>query len=261
MKKNIFVTTAVVITAFFFIVSDLPAYPNGFTGGTKKNPGTSGCASCHAFNTVISGLITGPDTVTAGQTYTYTLTITNSGGSGDLGVDIAAKVGSLSIIAGQQLKVMGTELVHQNGGIPYSSPKSITFSYSAPSTVGSDTLYATVDRGYSGRWNYAPNKGIYVKLATGIINNEIPVKFYLSQNFPNPFNPVTKIKYGIAKETNVSVKVFDLLGKEVASLVNEYQASGNYFTTFDAAKYPTGIYYYKIQAGDFTEVRKMSLIR
>ncbi len=261
MKKNIFVATAVLITAFFFIVTDVPAYSNGFTGGTKKDPSTAGCGSCHAFNAAITGLITGPDTVTAGQTYTFTLTITNSGGSGDLGVDIAAKTGILAIIAGQQLKVMGTELVHQNGGIPYSSPKSITFSYTAPGIVGTDTLYATVDRGHSGRWNYAPNKGVYVRLATGIVNNEIPVKFYISQNFPNPFNPVTKINYGIVKGTNVSIKVFDLLGKEVATLVNEYQESGNYFTTFDATLYPTGIYFYRIQTNDFTEVRKMSLIR
>jgi len=261
MKNSILFPVILIFIIFTYNISDLFSYPNGFTGGTKNTPNTVGCGSCHALNTAITAVILGPDTVTAGQTYTFTLTITNSGGSGDLGVDIAAKIGTLSIIAGQQLKVMGTELVHQNGGIPYSSPKSITFSYTAPVIIGTDTLYATVDRGHAGRWNFAPNKGVVVKLATGIVNNEIPVRFYLSQNFPNPFNPVTKINYGVAKATNVSVKVFDLLGKEVATLVNEYQASGNYFTTFDATLYPTGIYYYRINAGDFSEVRKMSLIK
>ena len=261
MKDNILFPIILIFIIFTYNISDLYSYPNGFTGGTKNTPNTVGCGSCHALNSAITAVITGPDTVIAGQIYTFTLTITNSGGSGDLGVDIAAKTGSLSIIASQQLKVMGTELVHQNGGIPFSSPKIITFSYTAPGIIGADTLFATVDRGHSGRWNFAPNKGVIVKLATGIVNNEIPVRFYLSQNFPNPFNPVTKINYGVAKATNVSVKVFDLLGKEVATLVNEYQASGNYFTTFDATLYTTGIYYYRIQAGDFTEVRKMSLIK
>ncbi|MFA7359911.1 MAG: choice-of-anchor V domain-containing protein [Candidatus Kapaibacterium sp.] len=259
MKKNIVFSIAVLLTVFSFIVSDLHAYPGGIAGRTKKTS-TAGCGGCHAQGTSITGVITGLDTVTAGQTYTFTLTLTTTGGSGKYGVDIAAKTGTLTAISGQGLVLMSNELV-QSSGITWVNPKVLTFSYTAPVSAGTDTLYATVDRGHTGIYNWAPNKGVIVKLATGIVNNEIPVKFYLSQNFPNPFNPVTKINYGVANATNVSVKVFDLLGKEVATLVNEYQASGNYFTTFDATLYPTGIYYYRIQAGDFTEVRKMSLIK
>lgn len=259
MKKNIVITSFVIIAVISFIVSGLQAYPGGISGRTKKTS-TAGCGGCHAQGSTITGLITGPDTVTAGQTYTYTLTLTTTGGSGKYGVDIAAKTGTLTAISGQGLVLMNNELV-QSSGITWVSPKVITFSYTAPASAGTDTLYATVDRGHSGAYNWAPNKGVIVKLATGIANNEIPVKYYLSQNFPNPFNPVTKINYGIKKGTNVSIKVFDLLGKEVATLVNEYQESGNYFTTFDATLYPTGIYFYRIQTNDFTEVRKMSLIR
>lgn len=259
MKKNILISAAVLLTVLTFIVSGLHAYPGGIAGRTKKTS-TAGCGSCHAQGSTITGVITGPDTVTAGQTYTFTLTLTTTGGSGKYGVDIAAKTGTLTAISGQGLTLMSNELV-QSAGITWVSPKSITFSYTAPASAGTDTLYATVDRGHSGAYNWAPNKGVIVKLATGIVNNEIPVKFYLSQNFPNPFNPVTKINYGLAKGTNVSIKVFDLLGKEVATLVNEYQASGNYFTTFDATLYPTGIYYYRIKTSDFSEVRKMSLIK
>ena len=259
MKKNIVITSFVIIAVISFIVSGLQAYPGGISGRTKKTS-TAGCGGCHAQGSTITGLITGPDTVTAGQTYTYTLTLTTTGGSGKYGVDIAAKTGTLTAISGQGLVLMNNELV-QSSGITWVSPKVITFSYTAPASAGTDTLYATVDRGHSGSYNWAPNKGVIVKLATGIANNEIPVKYYLSQNFPNPFNPVTKINYGIANSTNVSIKVFDLLGKEVATLVNEYQESGNYFTTFDATLYPTGIYFYRIQTNDFTEVRKMSLIR
>lgn len=259
MKKNILFSIVLLLTLLSFIVSELQAYPTGIAGRTKKTS-TAGCGSCHNQGSTITGVITGPDTVTAGQTYTFTLTLTTTGGSGKYGVDIAAKTGTLTAISGQGLVLMSSELVH-SAGITWVNPKVITFSYTAPASAGTDTLYATVDRGQAGAYNWAPNKGVIVKLATGITNNEIPVKFYLSQNFPNPFNPVTKINYGVAKATNVSVKVFDLLGKEVATLVNEYQASGNYFTTFDATLYPTGIYYYRIKAGDFSEVRKMSLIK
>ena len=91
------------------------------------------------------------------------------------------------------------------------------------STAGVDTIYSTIARGYQGKWNYVPNKGIVVKLPTNVINPETPVNFYLTQNFPNPFNPVTKINYGLAKSSDVKLIVYDLLGREAAVLVNEFK--------------------------------------
>jgi hypothetical protein len=260
MKVKLTVLTMLLLTAlFFFSFSELSAYPNGIAGRTLKNT-TQGCGSCHSSNTAITGTITGPDSILAGQTVTFTLTINCASGSGGYGIDIAAKLGTLAIISGQGLKVSGSELVHSSA-ISYANPKIITFSYTAPSTAGTDTLYATIDRGYSGRWNWTPNKGFKIYTLTGISNNEIPVKFYLSQNYPNPFNPVTKINYGIAKASNVKITVYNLLGKEVAALVNEFHQPGNYFANFDASKLSSGIYYYRIDAGEFTEVRKMTLIK
>ncbi len=259
LKKINILALMVVLTSFVITTSNLLSYPGGQAGRTKKTS-TQGCGSCHSQGSTITGVITGPDTVVAGQTYTFTLTLTTTGGSGKYGVDIAAKNGTLAVISGQGLKVSGTELV-QSSAITWVSPKAITFSYTAPAIAGTDTLYATIDRGYSGAYNWAPNRGFVVKLATGLINSETPVKYYLSQNFPNPFNPVTKVSYGVMKTSNVKITVFDLLGKKVATLVNEYQAAGNYYITFDASKYSSGIYYYKIEAGDFIEVKKMSLIK
>lgn len=260
MKVKLTALLMTVLAALIIFAStDLSAYPNGLAGRTLKTT-TQGCGSCHSFNTAITGTITGPDSILAGQTVTLTLTINCASGSGGYGVDIAAKLGTLAIISGQGLKVSGGELVHSSE-ISYANPKVITFSYTAPSTAGTDTVYATIDRGYSGRWNWTPNKGFRIYTLTGISNNEIPVKFYLSQNYPNPFNPVTKINYGIAKASNVKVTVFNLLGKEVAVIVNEFQQAGNYFTNFDASDLTTGIYYYRISAGEFTEVRKMTLIK
>jgi hypothetical protein len=91
--------------------------------------------------------------------------------------------------------------------------------------------------------------------------SEIPQKFELNQNYPNPFNPSTIISYSIAKEGNVSLKIFDVLGQEVASLVNEFQKVGNYKVSFNARQLATGIYFYRIQSGSFTNVKKMMLIK
>ncbi len=92
-----------------------------------------------------------------------------------------------------------------------------------------------------------------------IIN--VPEKFELSQNYPNPFNPSTKIKYQIADSNPVSLKIYDVLGNEVVSLVNEVQSSGNYEVTFDASLLSSGTYFYKLQAGSFVETKKMILIK
>ncbi|MCI0472410.1 MAG: T9SS type A sorting domain-containing protein, partial [Ignavibacteria bacterium] len=190
----------------------------------------------------------------------YTLTLTSGSGSGKYGVDIAALNGTLAVISGSGLKLLNGELT-QSSAITYVSPKIINFSYTAPASSGTDTLYATVDRGYSGQWAWAPNKGIKVYTLSGISNNEIPVRFFLSQNYPNPFNPVTKINYGITMASVVKVSVYNLLGKEVAVLVNDFQQAGNYYVNFDASNLSSGIYYYRIDAGEFSEVKKTTLLK
>ncbi len=88
-----------------------------------------------------------------------------------------------------------------------------------------------------------------------------PDNFELSQNYPNPFNPATKIKYNIAKPAYVTLKVFDILGKEVASLVNEEKQSGNYSIDFNSKNFPSGVYIYQLKAGSFTATKKMILLK
>jgi len=89
----------------------------------------------------------------------------------------------------------------------------------------------------------------------------VPEKFELSQNYPNPFNPSTKIKYQIATSNPVSLKIYDVLGNEVASLINEVQPAGNYEVTFDARSLSSGTYFYKLQAGSFVKTKKMVLLK
>jgi hypothetical protein len=85
--------------------------------------------------------------------------------------------------------------------------------------------------------------------------------FFLSQNYPNPFNPATSIQYTVSSGQFVSLKVYDLLGNEIAILINEEKAAGNYEVDFIAANLPSGIYFYKLQAGNFVETKKMILLR
>lgn len=105
------------------------------------------------------------------------------------------------------------------------------------------------------------------------ISNEVPKDFRLEQNYPNPFNPATKIRFDIVKDSrfrlkdkasgndNVLLKVYDILGREVAELVNEQLNAGTYEVDWDAANYSSGVYYYKIQTSDFVETKSMILIK
>lgn len=86
-------------------------------------------------------------------------------------------------------------------------------------------------------------------------------EFYLSQNFPNPFNPVTKIKYSIPNTNFVTLKVYDLLGNEITTLVNEENHSGVYEVKFNASNLSSGAYFYQLKAGDFISTKKFVLLK
>jgi len=93
------------------------------------------------------------------------------------------------------------------------------------------------------------------------ISNEIPIEFSLSQNYPNPFNPTTIIKYQIPELSFVTLKIYDVLGSEIATLVNEEKPIGSYVVELNAKGLPSGIFFYKLQAGSFVETKKMILIK
>lgn len=85
--------------------------------------------------------------------------------------------------------------------------------------------------------------------------------FSLEQNFPNPFNPSTRINYQIAKDNFVTLKVYDIIGNELAALVNNQQPAGKYSVDFNSANLPSGVYLYRLQAGNYIQTRKMTLIK
>jgi hypothetical protein len=92
-------------------------------------------------------------------------------------------------------------------------------------------------------------------------SSQIPEEFSLEQNYPNPFNHTTTIRYSLTVNSMVLVKVFNVLGKEVATLVNEEKSAGTHEIQWDAANYPSGTYFYRIAAGDFSDVKRMMLVR
>jgi hypothetical protein len=116
-------------------------------------------------------------------------------------------------------------------------------------------------------WTYDENNNtikVYYLSPVGINENNIlgsAEDFSLAQNYPNPFNPATSIQYAVGNTQFVSLKVYDVIGNEVATLVNEYQEAGTHVASFDAKDLTSGVYYYQLISGSFSETRKMILIK
>jgi hypothetical protein len=94
-----------------------------------------------------------------------------------------------------------------------------------------------------------------------VLNTGVPASYSLSQNYPNPFNPITIINYSIKLQSMVSLKVYDVLGREVESLVDQNQKAGSYEVNFNASKLASGVYIYRLTAGDFVQSMKMMVIK
>jgi len=91
--------------------------------------------------------------------------------------------------------------------------------------------------------------------------NKLPTEYRLEQNYPNPFNPSTIIKFGIPERTNVVIKIYDILGSEVITLINQEMDIGWYEVQFNASNYSSGIYIYRMQAGNYISTKKMLLVK
>jgi hypothetical protein len=143
----------------------------------------------------------------------------------------------------------GAQSFHQASGSVFSYPVTVTGMY----------LYQCdfhVSLGMTGSFN--------ASAVTGIKSDRTsfqPDAFRLEQNYPNPFNPTTTISFDIPFQTYVSIKVYNLIGREVAALVSENMAAGSYSKTWNAASIPSGVYFYRLQTGSFTDTRKLVLLK
>ena len=102
---------------------------------------------------------------------------------------------------------------------------------------------------------------LLVPTAVNSVTSNIPKQFSLEQNYPNPFNPSTEIKYGLPKAAFVTLRVYNVLGQEVATLVNEHQNAGHYDISFNMDRFASGVYFYMLRAGNFVATKKMMLIK
>jgi hypothetical protein len=119
-------------------------------------------------------------------------------------------------------------------------------------------------------WTDERAGGFDMEIYTAVIDQPIgirpaagtlPDKFILYQNYPNPFNPVTNIRYDVPKAEQVKLVVYDILGRDVKTLVNEYKSPGSYEINFNASNFASGTYFYRIQAGDFVQIKKMVMVK
>jgi hypothetical protein len=154
------------------------------------------------------------------------------------------------------------------GGTSWNSPTGLIVN-----NIACDSTFGKVRAGYRNGggddclaiWSSANNNVYSSRLCqttVGIGNkNQIPSVYSLSQNYPNPFNPTTNISFSIPRQGMVKLVVYDVIGKEVATLVNEVKQAGEYNLSFDASKIPSGVYFYKLTSGSFVDTKKMVLVK
>jgi photosystem II stability/assembly factor-like uncharacterized protein len=144
-----------------------------------------------------------------------------------------------------------------DGGVTWTIQMSDTLN------VFSSVYFADVSNG----WTVGDNGAIFHTTNGGVsfveekVIDEIPAEFLLSQNYPNPFNPTTSIQYAISGRQFVSLKVYDILGSEIETLVNEEKPAGTYEVTWYAEQLPSGVYFYQLRAASFIETKKMLLLK
>jgi len=131
---------------------------------------------------------------------------------------------------------------------------SYSFTDKTPLEVGKSYDYQLRETGFDGQVTT-------LQTLTLTIRFNVAREYELAQNYPNPFNPTTTIRYQIPTAEVVSLKVYDVLGKEVATLVSGRQEAGNYAVPFNASGLSSGMYFYRLQAGSFVETKKMMLVK
>lgn len=213
-------------------------------------------------------MIMGPDTVMVGQTENYSLMIMG-GPAVKGGTNIAISSGTLTQISSTLKKDNASGELTHNAPASFSGGNlTFQFSYKAPATAGAQTIYATGNsvngNGQSSgdQWNYAENKIITVIPLTSVEETSAPVQFSLAQNYPNPFNPKTAIRIQLSAVSIVSLKIYNITGNEVATLINnEIMQAGNHEIPFDGSSLASGVYLYKLTSGSFSSARKMILLK
>lgn len=263
---NKFLLSPIIVLSITLISFLFYGYSTGITGKTRKNG--DGCI-CHGNNpsTTVNVTISGPNALQPGQKATYRVSI-SGGPLVRAGTNIASSSGELSPVQGSGLQKIGDELTHISPKAPSGGVVSFDFEFTAPNTQGTVTLYANGNSvNFNGtssgdQWNYAANYQVLVQ--TTSVDDEIPIRnFVLYQNYPNPFNPTTTISYKLKKSGLTTLKIYNVFGEEITTLVNEFQNEGNYELEFDASKFnlSTGTYLYALKSGSEQSIKKFVYLK
>ncbi len=240
-------------------------HSSGWTGATLKQGG-SGC-TCHGLtpSDSVTIRITGPDSVRFDQTVTYTLTMTG-GPAVKGGCDIASSSGTLTPVD-SALQAVSGELTHTFPKPFMNDSVSWQFSYLAPGSGAADTIFS-VGNSVNGNgnpqgdaYNFGSNFIVHLVLTAGVEEQPEPESFSLSQNYPNPFNPLTNIEFTTRSRGAVTLRVFDLDGREVSVLISGTVESGRHVISFNGANLASGLYVYRLEAGRMAKTMKMVLVK
>jgi hypothetical protein len=277
MKINLLFTAVFLSVIIYANVNE----SNGIIGLTLRDGG-DGCA-CHDLETseMVHVWIEGPDTVVVSDTVDYNIFMTG-GPAVKGGFNIAVYYGVVNSAdtSTQTLPFYGAgeQLTHTMPNVFVNDTVVWNFKYTAPNSIVVDTIYSVANsvNGDSNpipgdEWNFGANFTVFVIDNPVTVDDEIsPVNFHLSQNYPNPFNPSTTIKYTIPFSVNesgaeqsqfITLNVYDILGYEVATLVNEEKSPGTYHISFNAALLTSGVYFYQIRAGAYVDTKKMMFLK
>ncbi|MBT8387336.1 MAG: T9SS type A sorting domain-containing protein, partial [Ignavibacteria bacterium] len=154
----------------------------------------------------------------------------------------------------------GTILRSRDGGLTWTPQFSGVASNFLAAVYFVDAMNGWVT-GEGGTILHTSDGGGIVGIETNETASKLPENFLLSQNYPNPFNPSTTISWQQPEVGHVTLKIFDVLGREVSTLLNEELNAGKHETTFDASQFSSGIYFYQINAGKYIETKKMLLMK
>lgn len=268
MKINLLLAFAFLSLIIYANIDEM----HGIVGLTKKDGGI-GCI-CHDLIPTDSVIvwIEGPDSVLINRSVQFKLLMTG-GPANAGGFNIASYFGQVDSVD-TLTKVLFGELTHTSPSPFLNDTVSWNFLYTAPDSILTDTLYSVANSvnwdsipSHPDQWNFGENFIIHIIDNPVNVQNENlqPEDFVLYQNYPNPFNPSTYIRFSIADFRFVKLNVYDILGNEVAVLVNEELAAGDYEVEFSTSSInyqsSSGIYLYQLKAGNFTETKKMILLK
>jgi fibronectin type 3 domain-containing protein len=161
-------------------------------------------------------------------------------------------------------KYVSYNIYRSEDGVDFHNTDTTPSSSYSDTTVFSGRMYYYYVTTLFNQWESNPSDTVnaLVEAITAVaIIDKLPSAYQLKQNFPNPFNPSTKINYQLPMTSNVELTVYNLVGQKVATLVSERQEAGYYLVEWDATRFSSGVYFYRIQANDFSNVRKMILVR